>query len=221
MVFLVLAAQFESWSMPLAVILSVPLCLLSAMIGVNIAKHGHQHLHPDRPGGAGGPGQQERDPDRRVRQGDPPLGQADPGGDARGVPAAAAADHHDLDGVHPGRAAALARPRRRRRDAAVAGHGRLQRHARRDALRHLPDARLLLSDRLAERGAHLRTRRCVRWISTLAAGDPHAPLPVAAARAGACSRPAKPAAARRERAPIRAANPSPEPELEPEPVEPK
>jgi multidrug efflux pump len=38
MVFLVLAAQFESWSMPLAVILSVPLCMLSAMIGVFLAK---------------------------------------------------------------------------------------------------------------------------------------------------------------------------------------
>ena len=38
MVFLVLAAQFESWSMPLAVILSVPLCVLSAMIGVFLAK---------------------------------------------------------------------------------------------------------------------------------------------------------------------------------------
>jgi multidrug efflux pump subunit AcrB len=37
MVFLVLAAQFESWSMPLAVILSVPLCILSALIGVNLA----------------------------------------------------------------------------------------------------------------------------------------------------------------------------------------
>jgi multidrug efflux pump subunit AcrB len=37
MVFLVLAAQFESWSMPLAVILSVPLCILSALIGVNWA----------------------------------------------------------------------------------------------------------------------------------------------------------------------------------------
>jgi len=38
MVFLVLAAQFESWSMPLAVILSVPLCILSALVGVNSAK---------------------------------------------------------------------------------------------------------------------------------------------------------------------------------------
>ena len=33
-VFLVLAAQYESWSMPLAVILVVPMCLLSAIIGV-------------------------------------------------------------------------------------------------------------------------------------------------------------------------------------------
>jgi len=37
MVFLVLAAQYESWSLPLAVILVVPMCLLSAITGVNIA----------------------------------------------------------------------------------------------------------------------------------------------------------------------------------------
>jgi multidrug efflux pump len=37
MVFLVLAAQYESWSLPLAVILVVPMCLLSAIRGVNIA----------------------------------------------------------------------------------------------------------------------------------------------------------------------------------------
>ena len=37
MVFLVLAAQYESWSLPLAVILVVPMCLLSALIGVSIA----------------------------------------------------------------------------------------------------------------------------------------------------------------------------------------
>ena len=37
MVFLVLAAQYESWSLPLAVILVVPMCLLSAILGVNLA----------------------------------------------------------------------------------------------------------------------------------------------------------------------------------------
>src|SRR5438874_4762269 len=42
MVFLVLAAQYESWSMPLAVILVVPMCLLSAIVGVNIA---HQDIN--------------------------------------------------------------------------------------------------------------------------------------------------------------------------------
>ena len=38
MVFLVLAAQYESWSLPMAVILVVPMCLLSAIIGVQMAK---------------------------------------------------------------------------------------------------------------------------------------------------------------------------------------
>jgi multidrug efflux pump subunit AcrB len=37
MVFLVLAAQYESWSLPLAVILVVPMCLLSAITGVIIS----------------------------------------------------------------------------------------------------------------------------------------------------------------------------------------
>jgi multidrug efflux pump subunit AcrB len=37
-VFLTLAAQFESWSLPLAIILIVPMCLLSALFGV--ALHG-------------------------------------------------------------------------------------------------------------------------------------------------------------------------------------
>jgi multidrug efflux pump len=38
MVFLVLAAQYESWSLPLAVIMVVPMCLLSAIEGVKVAK---------------------------------------------------------------------------------------------------------------------------------------------------------------------------------------
>jgi len=36
-VFLVLSAQYESWSLPAAIILIVPLCILAAMIGVAIA----------------------------------------------------------------------------------------------------------------------------------------------------------------------------------------
>jgi multidrug efflux pump subunit AcrB len=38
LVFLVLAAQYESWSLPLAVILVVPMCLLCSVAGVMMAK---------------------------------------------------------------------------------------------------------------------------------------------------------------------------------------
>jgi multidrug efflux pump len=37
-VFLVLAAQYESWSLPLAVILVVPMCLLCSVAGVLVAR---------------------------------------------------------------------------------------------------------------------------------------------------------------------------------------
>jgi multidrug efflux pump len=37
-VFLVLAAQYESWSLPLAVILVVPMCLLFSLVGVRLAR---------------------------------------------------------------------------------------------------------------------------------------------------------------------------------------
>src|SRR5205823_9560407 len=36
-VFLVLAAQYESWSLPLAVILVVPMCLLCSIVGIRWA----------------------------------------------------------------------------------------------------------------------------------------------------------------------------------------
>ena len=67
-VFLLLAALYESWLLPLAVILIVPMCILAAMIGVNIARARPQHPRADRPRRAGRPGGEERHPDRRVRQ---------------------------------------------------------------------------------------------------------------------------------------------------------
>src|SRR5262249_10071919 len=38
LVFLVLAAQYESWALPLAVILVVPMCLLCSVIGVVLGR---------------------------------------------------------------------------------------------------------------------------------------------------------------------------------------
>ncbi len=156
MVFLVLAAQYESWSLAAGGDpgrADVPLerdrrCL--------DRQHGYQHLHPDRLRGAGGAGEQECDLDRRVCQGPSPEGPAVARGDAGGLPAAAATDRDDIDGLHPGRGAALALDGRRRRDAADAGHGRFQRHARRDRVRDLPDARVFLRGRLAGRDAAVR-----------------------------------------------------------------
>src|SRR5205823_14077761 len=37
-VFLVLAAQYESWALPLAIILIVPMCLLAAITGIWLAR---------------------------------------------------------------------------------------------------------------------------------------------------------------------------------------
>ena len=83
-VFLVLAAQYESWSLPLAVILVVPMCLLCSVIGVQLA-HGREHLHADRLRRAGRPGEQECDSDRRVRQAAARSRRRSAPGDARGV----------------------------------------------------------------------------------------------------------------------------------------
>ena len=96
LVFLVLAGQYESWSLPLAVILVVPMCILCSVVGVAHRADGHQHLHPDRLRRAGRPGQQERHSDRRVRQVETRSRPAAARGHAGRLPAAAAADHHDL-----------------------------------------------------------------------------------------------------------------------------
>ena len=85
-VFLALAALYESWSLPLAVILVVPLCLLVFGHGRAIIAEQRQfgeHFRANRPGGAGGAGVQELDSDRRVRQAAAPAGQIAVGGHRR------------------------------------------------------------------------------------------------------------------------------------------
>ena len=151
LVFLVLAAQYESWSLPLAVILVVPMCLLCSIAGVMMAgmdiniftqigfvvlvglacKNAIlivEFAKAQREAGV-----------PRLR------------GDAGGVQAASAADHHDVVRVHPRRGAAGAGRGSRCRNAANAGHGGVRRDAGRDAVRHLSDAGVLLRDPVADR----------------------------------------------------------------------
>ncbi len=98
---------------------------------------GHEHRHPraDRLHRARRLGGEERDPHRRVR---PPGGgsRRHAGGSRRtGRAHPPAADSHDLVRLHPRSDPAAGRHRRRRRDAADAGHHRVLRHGRRNDLR--------------------------------------------------------------------------------------
>ena len=69
-VFLLLAAMYESWRLPWAVLLGSPLVALGAFFGVWLDGLRQQRLRPDRPHHAHRSRRQERDPDRRVRQGE-------------------------------------------------------------------------------------------------------------------------------------------------------
>ena len=146
LVFLVLAAQYESWSLPLAVILIVPMCLLvrdRRRCGRGLR---HQHLHAGRFRRAGRAGVQERHPassssPSELEMRDRSPARSSPRG---GLPAAAAADPDDHVRVHPGRGAAgPGAAARVRKCGTTLGMAVLLGDARRDDVRPLPDAGVL------------------------------------------------------------------------------
>ncbi len=67
-VFLILAAQYESWSLPFSVLLGTPVAVAGAFAGLLFGVFREQHLRPDRSGHAHRSGGQERHPHRRIRQ---------------------------------------------------------------------------------------------------------------------------------------------------------
>ena len=158
-VFLLLAAQYESVLLPLAVILIVPMCLFAAISGVllrgmdnNIltqigfvvliglaAKNAILIVEFAKQA-------EEQGQDRLGRGG---AGRAD----------AAAADPDDLLRLHSGRGAARDGDGGGRRDAAGARHGRVLRHARRDVVRAAVHPGVL-RPRAVDRDASPRVSAC-------------------------------------------------------------
>ena len=131
-VFLILAAQYESWSMPFMVLLAVPLALFGAFLALFV-----RGLQTDVYSQIGfvmliGLVGQERHSDRRVRQAAAP-GRLDHRRcrDGSGA-AAAAADPDDGVRLHPRRRSADDRERGGRGQPAIDRHHRVRRHARRD-----------------------------------------------------------------------------------------
>ena len=68
-VFLILAALYESWSLPFSVLLSVPVAVVGAFLGLWGRGLRARRLRADRPRDADRAGGQERDPHRGVREG--------------------------------------------------------------------------------------------------------------------------------------------------------
>ena len=84
-VFLVLAAQFESFVHPLVIMVTVPLAVAGGLLGLWLVREDAEHLQPDRHHHARRHRGEERRADRRVHQPDARPGHGVQGRDRRGV----------------------------------------------------------------------------------------------------------------------------------------
>ena len=160
-VFLVLAAQFESLTLPVAVILIVPMCLIASIVGVVLRGQDNNILTQVGFIVLIGLGGQERHPDRRIRQAARGSGPRPVRGGDRGGAAAAAPDPDDVARLHLRRVADGLGDRRGRGAAPDARHRGVLRHDRRHRVRTGLHAGVLRRDALGRRahGAHAGARR--------------------------------------------------------------
>ena len=143
LVYVVLAAQYESWTLPLSVILIVPMTLLCAITGVWLTGGDNNVFTQISFLVLAGLACKNAILIVEFARQREQEGRGPPAGDPRRLPRAAAAGADDVGRVHHGRRAAGVLDRRRRRDPARDGRRRVRRHARRHRVRPVPDAGLL------------------------------------------------------------------------------
>ncbi len=166
-VFLLLAAQFEKWTLPIAVVLTVPIAVLGALAPHLGARPGERRVLPGGTGDARRAVGEERDPDLRIRDRARTPRHGGQGGGDRGGRPAAARDRDDLARVRPRLRAARDRERPRGEQPARDRHRRDRRDPRLDRDRDLLRAAVLLDAREREReirrqesgSSHRRARR--------------------------------------------------------------
>ena len=156
-VFLILAALYESWSLPFSVLLGTPVAVFGAFADALAARNAKQHLRANRSGHAHRSGGEERDPDRRIRQGRIRKRQTAARCRARRRALALAADPDDFVRLHLRMFAALVCQRLRRGRASRSWLDRHRRNDRRLGHRDLSDPGNLLRDRAALRRSKSRT----------------------------------------------------------------
>ena len=148
-VFLCLAALYESWSIPVSVMLVVPLGVLGAVVATLLGKQANDVYFQVGLLATIGLVGEERDPDRRVREG-ARTSRANAGrGGARGGADAPASDPDDVARVRARRAAARDRERRRCGRAERDRRRGHRRRARGDVPRRAAGAGVLRADRVA------------------------------------------------------------------------
>ena len=147
-IFLVLAAQFESLRDPLVIMISVPMAIVGALIPLFFGAADDEHLHPGRIADAGRPDQQARHPDGRVRQRVAAQGRSRPAfGDRNGGAGPASPDPDDDGGDGHRLAAAADRHGRGRGEPVLDRTCRRRRHVDRHPVHAVRAAGGLCGDR--------------------------------------------------------------------------